>query len=135
MISSEIKFLVSVSLPTMCVSLRNDGLMQIRVEAGTCSTVPMVKEAHETIGKVGKGQRYPLLIIAEKDSTLDTAAMAYMAKDDSNPYSNAEAIVIYSISQKLLGNFYLSFNRPKKPTKVFTKMEEALQWLEQFKVS
>lgn len=131
--NTEIKLSKSISLQTMIVSLRSDGIIQIQVQAGSYSTVPMIKEAHEAVAKVSEGKRLPLLIIAEKDSTLDTDAMAYMAKDDANPYSNAEAILIYSISQKLLGNFYLRFNKPKKPTKIFTKMEEALSWLEHFK--
>ena len=107
--------------------------MEIRVEAGSFSTVPMIQLAHKAVGELAQGKQLPLLIIAEKDATLDTEAMAYMAREDSNPYSSAEAVLIFSISQKLLGNFYLRFNKPQKPTKVFTKMDAALDWLEQFK--
>ncbi len=132
---AEIKLLRSINIDTMCISLRSDGLMQVVVEPGACSTVQNIKEATEAIGKVGEGKRYPLLIIAGKDSTMDTEAMAFLAKKDSTPYTLAVAGLIVSISQKLLGNFYLNFNKPQKPTKIFTKKEEAVIWLEQFRES
>jgi hypothetical protein len=119
----------------MSASLRSDDILQLDVQAGSYNTLSLVKEAIEALGKVGGGKRYPLLIIAEKDATLDTASMEYMAKENADPYSIAEAYLISSISQKLLGNFYLKFNKPFKPTRIFTSRDEALAWLITFKTA
>jgi hypothetical protein len=129
----EVTLIRSLDIPTMCVSLRSDGIMQVMVEEGAYSTVANIRLATEAIGKVGEGKRYPLLIIAGKDSTMDTEAMAFLANAENTPYTLAVGILIVSVSQKLLANFYLKFNKPKKATKMFTKMEEAAKWLEQFK--
>jgi len=117
----------------MSAAMRSDGLLQITVQPGTNTTVADIKEVVIAVGKVSKGLRYPLLIIAGKDATLDTEAMTYMAKGDTDPYSVAEAYLISSISQKLLGNFYLSFNKPVKPTRIFTDKAEAEKWLSGYK--
>jgi hypothetical protein len=128
-----VTLLETIHTSTMSASLRSDGILQLLVQPGTNTTVASIKEAVVAIGQVSKGQRYPLLIIAGKDATLDTEAMAYMAKADTDPYSSAEAYFISSISQKLLGNFYLSFNKPDKPTRIFTDERAAVDWLYGYK--
>jgi len=59
--------------------------------------------------------------------------MAFVSKKDADPHSVAVAFLICSISQKLLGNFYLNFNKPLKPTRIFTNLEDAVLWLREFR--
>ncbi|HXC05914.1 MAG TPA: hypothetical protein VNZ86_14225 [Bacteroidia bacterium] len=131
--NTSITLIETINTSTMSAAMRSDGLLQITVQPGTNTTVADIKEVVIAVGKVSKGLRYPLLIIAGKDATLDTEAMTYMAKGDTDPYSVAEAYLISSISQKLLGNFYLSFNKPVKPTRIFTDKAEAEKWLSGYK--
>jgi hypothetical protein len=44
----------------------------------------------------------------------------------------AEAFIITSTANKLLGNFYINVNKPTVPTKIFSSEEKALEWLESF---
>jgi len=41
----------------------------------------------------------------------------------------AEAFLINSLANRLIVNFYIKFNRPPNPTKVFNNLESALEWL------
>jgi len=41
----------------------------------------------------------------------------------------AEAFLINSLANLLIANFYIKFNRPPNPTKVFNNLESALEWL------
>jgi hypothetical protein len=45
---------------------------------------------------------------------------------------SADAFVIYSLPQKLVGNFYLKVNKPPVPTRFFKTPEEAIRWLRKF---
>jgi hypothetical protein len=123
----------TIRTSTMSASLRSDGLLLLEVDEDTNTTEVIVKEAIEAIGKTAKGKCYPLLVISGKNTTIETAAMEYISKEGINPHSTAVAFLISSISQKLLGNFYLSFNRPKKPTRMFTSVDDAVAWLHGFK--
>jgi hypothetical protein len=114
-------------------SLRNDGLLELRVGDGFHGTLPAIKEVISFIGKAAGDKAYPLLVISSKDSSIDTESMEYVAKKEADPHSTAVAFLISSISQKLLGNFYLSFNKPEKPTKIFTNLDEAVKWLHGFR--
>lgn len=38
------------------------------------------------------------------------------------------AFAINSLSQKLLGNFYLKVNKPNEPTKLFSDKAKSIEW-------
>jgi hypothetical protein len=131
--SDQIILLKTIEVPTMQISLRNDGLVQITVDPGTHVNLPNVKAQIQAIGQLNDGKRYPVLVIAGSDTTMQTDVMNYVAKENSNPFAIAEAYLISSISHKLLANFYLNFNKPARPTRVFTKEQDALKWLYPFR--
>lgn len=41
----------------------------------------------------------------------------------------ADALVVNSLAEKLIANFYIKFNRPSVPTRMFTNEKDALSWL------
>jgi hypothetical protein len=61
----------------------------------------------------------------------DLEAMNYIASEGSSPYAIAEAYVIASLSQKILAKFYLNFNKPARPTRMFGAIPEAVTWLKE----
>jgi hypothetical protein len=130
--SEEIKMISTLEVPTMQISLRSDGLIQILPEPGSRIVLPNVKLQIAAIGKLGEGKKFPVLVLSGNDNTIDTEVMNFVAQPNSNPFALAEAYVISNISHKLLANFYLKINRPARPTKVFTKEKDAISWLQQF---
>jgi len=119
----------------MDVSLRSDHLVQIVVEPGALVTLSNVKAQIEAIGQLNNGQRYPVLIISGKDTTVQTDVMNYVAQKNSNPFALAEGYLLTSISHKLLANFYLKFNHPVRPTRFFTNEQDVVQWLYPFRTN
>lgn len=51
---------------------------------------------------------------------------------NSHDYTIADAIVVNGISQRIMANLYLRFNKPLKPTKIFSDEESAAFWLMSF---
>ena len=41
----------------------------------------------------------------------------------------AQALVVNNMPSKLLAGFYIKYHKPADPTKIFTKTEDALEWL------
>lgn len=78
------------------------------------------------------GRKLPVLVLCEPTTNTNVDLMNYLSKNKNNPYSVADAFVITSISQSILANFYSKINKPERPTKFFTKREEALEWIKQF---
>ncbi|MCC6600101.1 MAG: hypothetical protein IT223_05455 [Crocinitomicaceae bacterium] len=46
----------------------------------------------------------------------------------------AEAFVVDNLANKIIADFYIRFNRPDNPTRVFSDVKKALDWLEQIKI-
>ncbi|MGE0560760.1 MAG: hypothetical protein AB7O47_03005 [Flavobacteriales bacterium] len=59
-------------------------------------------------------------------------AREFSASVDGLKYSSAEAYVFNSLPHRIIGNFYLKFNKPSVPTKFFNTKEEAEVWLKTF---
>lgn len=45
----------------------------------------------------------------------------------------AMAIITGSLTTRMLANFFIRFNKPQSPTKLFSSREKALEWLETFR--
>lgn len=57
-------------------------------------------------------------------------AREYMAKDpEINKVRKAFAIITNSLGTRILANFYMNFNKPLSPGKLFTDEHKALVWL------
>lgn len=44
----------------------------------------------------------------------------------------AKAFIVNSTANRLIGNFYINFNKPNIPTKIFSSEEKAIEWLKSF---
>jgi hypothetical protein len=119
----------SVSLKKASVSLREDGIVQTTIYPEQELSIRDVQEVIDQIAVVGGQKMLPQLIVAGHLSGPDLEAMRYIASPGSSPYAIAEAYVITSLSQKILARFYLNFNKPDRPTKMFSYEEEAVAWL------
>lgn len=124
--------LLDKQLKSYSISLREDGLIQIDINAEAEVTLEEVIEGTDYIMSVVEDRKFPVLFIAKEFSVPSSESRDYLAKKESLPYSLADAYVICSFPQKLIGNFYLKFNKPGRPTKIFTDKDEAIKWLKTF---
>lgn len=87
-----------------------------------------IKEQRAVALSLHKGQPHVVLAIAGARTSATEAARKY-ASSNIPQGRVAEAVIIKSLSVRLLGNFYLKFHKPGVPTKMFTDREEAIKWL------
>ncbi len=130
---SKINILDQVVLPHSLIELRSDGIVQLTTIENFTFTIKETIEGIDAIGKLSGGQPVCVLKIAGLGSTVDTDSRHYIANERGARYSIAEAIVIQSFAQKIIGNFYLKVEKPQKPTRLFTDTASAVEWLYSFK--
>ena len=73
----------------------------------------------------------PILVDLRKIHIMSDDAREYFAMRNRNAGVKAIALVIKSRSSKLIGNIYLSINKPTVPTRLFTNEESAEKWLKE----
>jgi len=76
-----------------------------------------------------EGKYYALLVDPKAGSTITDEARALLASKEMADLNIAKAILIYTKKQKILGNIYLSINKPHVNTRLFTDRDKALKWL------
>lgn len=88
-----------------------------------------IQAIHQLVGE----KKMPAFVDARQGRhNLEKEAMHVLA---TYPYKTAEAILIESLGQRILGNFFIRFTKSKRskfPSKLFTNEEEALQWILSF---
>ncbi len=91
-----------------------------------------VREAEETFQetlKITEGKRYAVLIDACIRVQVTPEARIYGAQKERQENLIAQAIVVNSLANRLLGNFIIKFNKPPAPTRLFPDYGIALEWL------
>jgi hypothetical protein len=94
-------------------------------------TLEDVKEQIDSAVKItGDGD---FAVILDGGNTLDVSdeAMTYAARFKKERWK-AFAIVVRSISERLFANYFLTFKKPVRPTKVFTSPAGAEKWLKEY---
>lgn len=127
------KIVSSVELGKISVCVTDSNVFIINIEKDTEVTLNVAKEVIAAMEQIADGRKMPVLIIAKDYSLPTKEAREFLADKDASPYASAEAYVISSMAQRIIGNFYLNVNKPQRPTRLFNKVEEALAWLELFK--
>lgn len=112
--------------------LRKDGIVEIRYADDHVASLPETRELAEIIALLGDQKPVAVLRIAGEYSDIFTGVREFLASETAQKNMLADAIVIRSLPQRILGNFYLKVNRPRKPTRLFTSVSEAERWLRDF---
>ncbi len=73
-------------------------------------------------------------IIYTADEFVSFSPEARKRAEELEPATNyiASATVAHNLAYMIIANFYVRYNKPKKPFKNFSKEESALQWLRGF---
>ena len=74
------------------------------------------------------------MFFAAENVSLSKEARDNAVKIEDQSMLGATAVVVDTLAYKLIANFYLKFNKPKRPYKVFSKEEEAIKWLKTIKL-
>lgn len=118
-----------IDLTHSVIVLRDDGIIELYANDHHVYIIEDVKENVKAFGELTGNKKAPILIIGGSFSSLDDQTREFMATEESLKYSKAEAFLITSLAQKILINFYIKFNKPLVPTRVFTDKEAAIEWL------
>lgn len=81
------------------------------------------------------GGAVPVLVDLRRVRSQTAEARAYFAGAEGSRVSRAVALLVDSALSRIIGNFYLGFNRPGTPTRLFTSEDEARAWLRAFTAS
>ena len=73
-----------------------------------------------------------LMVTAGNKATLSPEAREVVSSEDITHQILADAIVTEHYSHQMSSNFFVRYNQPYRPTKLFKTIEEAKNWLKKY---
>lgn len=98
------------------------------IKKGEKITLEMTEKGYDFLNRNGGGRFYNIYEFASF-AEMDPEVREWCANTSGNNYTFVDAIVISNFAQKLVADFYLKFNKPPMPTKIFKSREKALEWI------
>jgi hypothetical protein len=119
-----------LTFPLATITL-DGSIVIIKMNAGHKITLEAVKEMYQRSNEELKGKRVAVMLDARSTPLISypESVLKYAADNEHSHKEAAYAILIDGVGQKMMAGFYLSLNKPKTPTRVFTDYAEAMAWL------
>jgi len=114
-------------------TLRMDKIVHYKMKSNCMILLPDIITHYDLFKEKYAGQKFLNLYEFEENSEVDDDVRKWASNPAGNNFTIADAFVIQSMAQKMIGNFYLTFHKPVKPTKLFNNVDDALKWLNSLK--
>lgn len=119
-------------MATRTCTLWVDGFVRGRFHEGAEVSADDARENLAVTARLAEGRRRPVLVDLRPVRSQSAEARAVFAGPEATAVSLAVALVTGSPLTRVLGNFFLGFNRPEVPTRLFKTVAEAEAWLATF---
>jgi hypothetical protein len=111
------------------MSISHDMLKELTIKENVILQADDVHKSMEYSLCGNEHKRFYVLLEGEENSSVSEEARKIAASEEYAQNTAALALCSHSPAMYILGNLFLTVNRPKVPTKFFKKREEALVWL------
>lgn len=124
-------FVKEIDLEKTVITLYDNRIVKIRFKDMVDFNLEDAIEANRTMYDFADGNPFLSLVdTINVRSQMSNQAMDHFAKDPlTKGVRIAEAIVVDSLHNRILANFYIKFVKSHNPVKVFNNMDKAIAWL------
>lgn len=110
-------------------SLEKDGYLLTRVKPGSEILLQDAKDNTAAVIEVSGGIVLPLLVDLREIKSITKEARDHFSMRGRKPNVSAVAMLIRSPVSRVIGNFFISFNNPVVPTRLFSMEKSAIEWV------
>ena len=88
-----------------------------------------LESAHQTNLELTEGKPFCILLDTKVPFLMADGVRERLASKEYAEYRTATALVVKSLSSRLIGNFFITVNKPPQPTRMFSTYADAFSWL------
>ena len=115
------------------VSKIEKDILLIQIEADQEFTVQDFFELKKAALRLGDGEAFYNIIEVGAHTLPNKEAREMSSSIEGSFYKKADAFVITTLAQKIMGSLMVRINRPHVPTRFFRTRDEAQQWIHTLK--
>jgi hypothetical protein len=122
------KLIDELDIGPVIYRLYDNKIFHAIIKKGEKITMDMALNGVDFLNKNGGGSFYNIYEFSSF-SEMEPELREWASQPNENGYTYVDAIVISNLAQKLIANFYLKFNKPPRPTKIFYDSDKAVEWI------
>lgn len=112
------------------ISLEDDWLIRTVYRAGVNIELEDAQTELGVYRELAKVKKRVCIVDLRAMKSITAEARARYSQDDGLDLVHATALLISSAVSRVIGNFYLTLNKPAVPTRMFNDEALAIDWLE-----
>ena len=112
--------------------MESDGIARTVVKPNAEVLLQDAEQNTATVATFFNGKKFPLLVDIRNIKSISPDAREHFTLKGRESVVNAFAILMSSSLSQMIGNFFLTFQNPAVPVKLFNHEQEALAWLARF---
>ena len=120
--------------PDVNLQLKSNNIVYVTFKDDCNLDIPLQMRLLDYYKEITDNKLMHFMFFAAENVSLSKEARDNAVKIEDQSMLGATAVVVDKLPYKLIANFYLKFNKPKRPYKVFSKEEEAIKWLKTIKL-
>lgn len=121
-----------IDFPEVWIKILDHSIMQIHTKVKDEFEIEHSRKICAERIKISNGKKFSLLHTSEKFVIPSKEVREFVATEERSELVLADAFVINTLPQRMTAKFFIQFNNPVRPTKIFDNVEEAIEWLKQF---
>lgn len=126
------KIIKTIDIEEAIISLKDNGIVYVYFKSGVVIDCDIQEKLLVNYREITNGKMHPFLFYGDEQVSITKEARDNAIVIESRSYALASAILVSNLAHRLIANFYLKFNKPKKPYKVFSRKTDAVNWLLSF---
>jgi hypothetical protein len=111
------------------LEVREDGILHARTDSGAVVTLEDAKNSLSSLPALHGHGKQLLMVDLRGMNSMSREAREFYAGEEVATVLAAIALIVGSPISRMIGSFFLGFNRPRIPLRLFTSEEHAVQWL------
>lgn len=115
------------------VELIGEDILYIDIKAETDFDMKDFYQLKEAARIIGNGKRFYNLVNVGPYSTPSHDAREASTSIEGSIYKLADAFVVRTYPQRMIGNFYMTFHKPHVPTRFFNDIDSAMNWINELR--
>lgn len=110
-----------------------DHVLFVKMKDGVSLGQEEMEELLQQAVKLTAPDKYFAIIDTTSPYDSTPESRNFYAESDYSKYRYADAFIVNSLPMRLLVNFFIAFNKPKIPSKMFNNEESAINWINSLK--
>jgi len=126
---TEPRTISEIIIEEAVISLKSDGIIYVYINSNVEINLELQMRMYGLYHQITGGKLTPFLFKAGEAVSVTKEARDNALKIEETSPCKAMGVIANNIAYRLIANFYLKVNKPKRPYRIFSNEQEAVEWL------